>query len=185
MSTPVRSELTLNQIGYGGLTDLSGVQPGSDQQLRFSTCRRWFQCDQERGSQHAGLWCRQGRQRPTGTTPSTCSSRTARRMLQLNFGNDDVHGNLGVRFVHTEFTSQRLQHSRHLLRVCRFVRLYLPAGLRLRHPEQHAFNNWLPAFNIAWNVSRRTSSCVVRRRKRWPTRRITRWHRTSKRMTRC
>ncbi|GFZ86568.1 TonB-dependent receptor [Dyella caseinilytica] len=70
--------------------------------------------------------------------------------VQANFGTDDVHGNLGVRYVHTETDA----YGYNVPQSCSDTsyNCVFPAGYGYVG-ETHTNNNWLPAFNIAWNVT--------------------------------
>ncbi|ULU25913.1 TonB-dependent receptor [Dyella terrae] len=66
---------------------------------------------------------------------------------QVNFGNDDVHGNIGVRYVHTSITA----YGYNVPQTCTTYDCVLPAGYGYLG-QTSTNNNWLPAFNIAWNI---------------------------------
>jgi iron complex outermembrane receptor protein len=72
--------------------------------------------------------------------------------VQGNFGTDDIHGNIGVRYVHTE--TDAYGYNVAFTPGCS-VTAYdcvFPSGFGYVG-ETHTNNNWLPAFNIAWNVT--------------------------------
>jgi iron complex outermembrane receptor protein len=67
---------------------------------------------------------------------------------QVNFGNDDLHGNLGVRYVHTKITA----FGYNIPSTCTTYDCDFPAGFGYVGKTTTS-NNWLPAFNIAWNIT--------------------------------
>lgn len=147
--------MTLNQIGYGGLSNLQGASAlglsGSSVQ-HVQTCGYTciFNAVQNNGPLVANdpvdYW---------DNTFNVQQQNTA-AYGQLNFGNDNLHGNIGVRWVRTKITSfgyyvpsscQVPDASGIVPWNCNFT----PGTGYIGQTSTH--NNWLPAFNIAYNVT--------------------------------
>jgi iron complex outermembrane recepter protein len=150
-------QLTLDQIGYGGLTDLSGM---SDLGLSQSFI------------QHVQTLGLNAIKNAILSTPGFGQSKDANvyfdntwaiqqqnsaAYAQVNFGNDDIHGNFGLRFVHTEFTSSGYNIPSACSSADTF-NCYFPPGFGWV-TQTSKYNNVLPAANIAWNV---TSDFILR-----------------------
>jgi iron complex outermembrane receptor protein len=144
-------QLTLNQIGYGGLTNLSGL---SDLGLSDSFVTH---------VQTLGL---NAIKNAVLSTPGFGASRDANvyfdntwavqqkneaAYAQLNFGNDAVHGNFGLRFVRTEFDTSGYNVPSTCSADDTF-NCFFPAGFGWV-TQKTSYNNVLPAANIAWNVT--------------------------------
>jgi iron complex outermembrane receptor protein len=144
-------QLTLNQIGYGGLTNLSGA---SDLGLSSSFVTH---------VQTLGL---NAIKNAVLSTPGFGAAKDANvyfdntwgvqqensaAYVQGDFGNDVVHGNLGLRFVHTEFTSSGYNIPGYCASADTF-NCNFPAGFGYI-TQKTKFNNLLPAVNIAWNIA--------------------------------
>ncbi|WP_019463910.1 TonB-dependent receptor [Dyella japonica] len=143
--------LTLEQIGFGGLTDLNGgkslglsqtaiqhVQTaGANAIFNAITSTPGFGVAQDANSYWDNTWA------------TTQENEAA--YLQANYGTDTVHGNLGVRYVHTKNVSSGWVIPQPCAAandwVCDF-----PAGFGYV-TQDSTHNNWLPSFNIAWNVT--------------------------------
>ena len=143
--------LTLDQIGYGGLSDLDG---SSSLGLTNSSIHHV----QTSGSSAIfnailgtpGFGTAQDANSYWDNTFNVQQQNSA-AYAQLNFGNDDVHGNLGVRFVHTKFTDSGYN----IPGVCASADSFdctFPAGFGYV-TQTSTRNDWLPAFNIAWNLA--------------------------------
>ena len=131
----------LATIGFDGLTDiLSGFDGfSSDQrhhvQTSFDNVMNWVL-----GS-------------PLGTSPDpgsflnntySVTQESDAGYAQLNFGNDAIHGNFGVRFVHTDIDSAGYSYSG--------TPTYpAPAGSYQTASSSH--NNVLPSINVAWDAA--------------------------------
>lgn len=143
--------LTLEQIGYGGLSDLSGssglgltgssvhhVQTsGSNAIFNAILSTPGFGATQDANS----FW----------DNTFAVQQQNSSAFAQLDFGNDAVHGNFGVRFVHTKNTSSGYN----IPGVCVAADSFncdFTSGFGYVTQESTR-NNWLPAFNIAWNVT--------------------------------
>lgn len=143
--------LTLNQIGYGGLTDLSG---SSSLGLSDSTVHHV-----QTGGAGAifnsilstpGFGTAQDANSYWDNTFNVQQQNTA-AYAQLNYGNDAVHGNIGVRFVHTKFTDSGYNIPGACASADSFDCVF-PAGFGYV-TQTSTRNDWLPAFNIAWNLA--------------------------------
>ncbi|MFZ0870717.1 MAG: TonB-dependent receptor [Rhodanobacter sp.] len=144
-------QLTLNQIGYGGLTDLSGLSSlgmspsmvthvqtsGSAALFNAVLSTPGFGAAKDANVYWDDTW--------------NVQQQNSAAYAQLNFGNDDLHGNLGVRFVHTEITSNGYNIPGDCAAADSFDCIF-PAGFGYVG-QTRTFNNWLPAFNIAYNVT--------------------------------
>ncbi|HEY0180012.1 MAG TPA: TonB-dependent receptor [Dokdonella sp.] len=131
----------LATIGYDGLTDILSAFGGfaNDQRHHVQT------------SFHGVLdWVRGS---PLGDVPDAGSflnntysvtQESDAGYAQLNFGDETVHGNLGLRFVHTDIDSTGYSYSG--------TPTYPPPdGSRATASASH--DNVLPAFNVAWDVA--------------------------------
>lgn len=150
-------QLTLNQIGYGGLSNLSGL---SDLGLSSSFVSH-VQTTGLNAIKDAVL-----------STPGFGQSKDANVYFdntwavqqqnsalygQVNFGNDEVHGNIGARYVYTKLTSSGYNIPSACSSNDTFS-CYFPPGFGWVS-QTPTFHNWLPAANIAWNV---TSNVILR-----------------------
>jgi iron complex outermembrane recepter protein len=131
----------LATIGFDGLTDiLSGFDGFSpDQrhhvQTSFDNVLGWVLGSPLGNSPDPGSFL-------NNTYAVTQKSDAA--YAQANFGTDAVHGNFGLRFVHTEIDSSGYSYSG--------APVYpAPAGSYQTGSASH--NNTLPAFNIAWDLA--------------------------------
>ncbi|MEO7432390.1 MAG: TonB-dependent receptor [Dokdonella sp.] len=131
----------LATIGFDGLTDILANFSGfsGDQrhhvQTSFDNVLAWVL-----GS-------------PLGTSPDpgsflnnsyAISQKSQAGYAQLNFGTDALHGNFGLRFVHTEIESSGYSYSG--------VPTY-PAPEGSYQTANVSHNNTLPSFNIAYDLS--------------------------------
>jgi len=143
--------LTLDQIGYGGLTDLEGAKSlglsktavqhvqtaGANAIFNAITSTPGFGVAQDPNS----YW--------DNTFATTQENEAA--YLQANFGTDNVHGNLGVRYVHTKNVSSGWVVPQACASADSWDCLF-PAGFGYV-TQNSTHNNWLPSFNVAWNVT--------------------------------
>jgi len=142
---------TLSQIGYGGLTNLSGA---SDLGLSGSMIQHvqtsgraaifgavlnspGFPSLHDANSTYENTW--------------NVQQQNEAAYAQLNYGNDNLHGNIGVRLVHTIIDSYGYNVPGACLSAdtwnCPFPTGFGYVG------QQSTQTNWLPAFNIAYNVT--------------------------------
>jgi iron complex outermembrane receptor protein len=143
---------TLNQIGYGGITNLSG---GSSLGLTGSTIHHVQTC---------GFDCIIGAVRnapnyndlvpdPNSTWENTWNvqQKNTAAYGQVNFGSDNLHGNFGLRFVRTENTSFGYNIPGSCLAAdswnCVFPEGFGYVGQKTTH------NDVLPSFNIADTIA--------------------------------
>ena len=143
--------LTLDPIGYGGLSDLNGssslgLTDSSVHPVQTASSGAIFNAIL--GSPCFG----------TATNANSCWDNTfnvqqqnSAAYVQLNFGNDDVHGNLGVRFVHTKFTDSGYDIPGNCAAADSYDGTF-PSGYGYV-TQTSTRNDWLPAFNVAWNVA--------------------------------
>lgn len=139
--------MTLNQIGYGGLTNLQGASSiglsGSSvrhvQTLGFqSIYNAVLDGNTLIANDPVDYW---------DNTFNVKQENTA-AYAQLNYGNDTVHGNLGVRWVQTKINSWGYN----VPGTCSTWDCVFPPGFGYVGSSS-TNNQWLPAFNIAWNVT--------------------------------
>ncbi|HKT29540.1 TonB-dependent receptor [Dyella sp.] len=150
-------QLTLNQIGYGGLTNLSGM---SDLGLSDSFVRH-VQTSGFNAIKNAVL-----------STPGFGVSKDANvyfdntwavqqeneaAYAQANFGTDTVHGNVGLRFVDTKFTASGYNVPGYCAAADTFNCNFGPGFGWVT--SKTSFTNILPALNVAWNI---TPSLILR-----------------------
>ena len=142
---------TLTEIGYGGLTDLSGadslglspsmithVQTSGPDAIRGAVLNSpGFPAFADANSTYDNTW--------------NVKQRNDSAYVQADFGNDVVHGNLGVRFVKTETTSYGYNVPGACLAADTWNCAFPPGFGYVGQGNSH--DNWLPAFNIAWNIT--------------------------------
>ncbi|WP_267226077.1 TonB-dependent receptor [Dyella silvae] len=138
--------MTLNQIGYGGLTNLKGA---SDVGLSGSSVRHV----QTQGFDAIYNAVLNGNvliaNDPVDYWDNTFNVKQENTAAygQLNFGNDTVHGNLGVRWVQTKISSWGYN----VPSTCTTWNCVFPPGFGYVGSSS-TNDNWLPALNVAWNV---------------------------------
>ena len=147
--------MTLNQIGYGGLTNLQGASSigltGSSVQ-HVQTCG--YTCIYNAVLNNGPLVAND----PVDYWDNTFNVQQQNTAVygQVNFGNDNLHGNIGVRWVRTKVTSYGYYIPTSCLTPgadgnvswdCAFG----PGTGYVGQTSTH--NNWLPAFNIAYNLT--------------------------------
>jgi iron complex outermembrane receptor protein len=138
--------VTLNQIGYGGLTNLKGA---SDVGLTGSSVRHV----QTQGFDAIYNAVLNGNvltaNDPVDYWNNTFNVKQENTAAygQLNFGNDTVHGNLGVRWVRTKIDSWGYNVPSN----CTTWDCVFPPGFGYVGSSS-TNDNWLPALNVAWNV---------------------------------
>jgi iron complex outermembrane receptor protein len=149
--------LTLDQIGYGGLTNLSGsrslgLSQSSVQHVQTMGYNSIFNAILST----PGFGVAQDPNSYWDNTFAVQQQNSA-AYLQGNFGTDNLHGNIGVRFVHTENTSSGYV----IPASCASADVWgcnFPTGFGYI-TQDSSHNNWLPSFNIAYNV---TQDIIVR-----------------------
>ena len=142
---------TLTQIGFGGLTDLNGasdlglfpsmvshVQTGGYDAIKNAVVNSvTFPGQPDPNSYWDNSW--------------NMNQQNEAAFVQANFGNNSVFGNIGVRFVKTKTSSWGWNVPGSCAAAdswsCVFPDGYGLIGQTSTH------NNWLPSFNIAWNVT--------------------------------
>lgn len=132
----------LSTIGAIGLTDILGGFPGwsSDQQHHVQTTSdnvfKWV----------LGSPLDRAHPDPGSTLNNTFAvdQESEAAYAQLNFGTDRLHGNFGLRFVHTDITSSGYNFSGTPV---------LPAPAGWYQTTDNSHNNTLPSFNIAYDAS--------------------------------
>jgi iron complex outermembrane receptor protein len=143
--------LTLTQIGFGGLTNLSGnsslgLAPSSVQHVQTAG----FQAIMDAVRNSPGFGQAADAVSTWDNTFNVKQTNTA-AYLQANFGNDNLHGNVGVRWVRTENASYGFNVPGTCLAsdswACPF-----PAGFGYVGQSSTRYD-WLPSFNIAYNVT--------------------------------
>lgn len=147
--------MTLNQIGYGGLTNLQGASSigltGSSVQ-HVQTCG--YNCIFSAVLNNGPLVAND----PVDYWDNTFNVQQQNTAAygQLNFGNDNLHGNIGVRWVRTKTTS----YGYYVPSSCQVPDAtgvvpwdcnFTPGTGYIGVTSTH--NNWLPAFNIAYNLT--------------------------------
>ena len=143
--------LTLAQIGFGGITDLDGASalglwPGVVHHVQTSgfDAIRDAVLDSPgfpKTSDAVSFW----------DNTWAVQQKNSAAYAQLNFGNDNLHGNIGVRFVHTQFSSSGFN----VPGACQASDSWscaFPAGFGWI-TQKSSRNDVLPAFNIAYNVA--------------------------------
>ncbi len=143
--------LTLTQIGFGGLSNLSGSRDLGLSQSSIEHVQTMGQqaiFDAVTNSPGFG----------SATDPNSfwdntfaVQQKNTSGYLQANFGNDNLRGNLGVRYVHTENESSGWV----IPASCAAADVYpcnFPSGFGYI-TQNSSRNNWLPALNIAYNVT--------------------------------
>lgn len=143
--------LTLDQIGYGGLTNLSGsrslgLSQSSIQHVQTAGFNSIFNAILST----PGFGVAQDANSYWDNTFAVQQQNSA-AYAQLNFGNDTLHGNFGVRFVHTENTSSGYN----IPGACAAADSWdctFPSGFGYV-TQTSTRNNWLPSFNIAYNLT--------------------------------
>ncbi|MGC1548888.1 MAG: TonB-dependent receptor, partial [Rhodanobacter sp.] len=150
-------QLTLNQIGYGGLTDLSGASSlGLSSSFVSHVQTTGLNAIKNAVLSTPGFGAAKDANVYYDNTWNVQQQNSA-FYLQANFGNDDVHGNIGARFVHTANDSSGYV----IPNICSSNDTFncnFPTGFGYI-TESSTHNNWLPAANIAWNV---TSDFILR-----------------------
>ena len=146
--------MTLNQVGFGGLTNLQGASAiglsGSSVQ-HVQTCG--YNCIFNAVTNGTNLVAND----PVDTWDNTFNVQQQNTAVygQANFGTDDLHGNLGVRWVKTQITSYGYDIPSTCVTnasttgswACDFPSGFGYVGETTTH------YNWLPALNVAWNVT--------------------------------
>ena len=144
-------QLTLNQIGYGGLTDLDGMSSlGLAPSMVTHVQTAGFDAIKNAILSTPGFGVGKDANVYWDNTFNV-QQQNSSAYAQMNFGNDDLHGNLGVRFVHTDVTSNGYNIPGDCAAADSFDCIF-PAGFGYVG-QSRTFNNWLPAFNIAYNVT--------------------------------
>ncbi|HTC28522.1 TonB-dependent receptor [Dyella sp.] len=147
--------MTLNQIGYGGLTNLQGASSiglGGSSVSHVQTCG--YTCIFNAVLNNGPLSAND----PVDYWDNTFNVQQQNTAVygQANFGTDNLHGNLGVRWVKTQTNSYGY---------------YVPSSCQVAGADglvpwdcnftngtgyigvQTTRYNWLPAFNIAYNLT--------------------------------
>ncbi|WP_199098184.1 TonB-dependent receptor [Dyella sp. ASV21] len=143
--------LTLDQIGYGGLTSLDGARSlglsqTAIQHVQTAGANAIFNAIES----SPGFGVAQDPNSYWDNTFAVQQKNTA-AYLQANFGNDNLHGNIGVRYVHTENTSSGYVIPQECASADTWGCVF-PAGFGYI-TQNSSHNNWLPSFNIAYNVT--------------------------------
>lgn len=150
-------QLTLNQIGYGGLSDLSGASSlGLSNSFVTHVQTTGLNAIKNAVLSTPGFGVSKDANVYYGNTWNIQQQNSA-FYLQGDFGNDYVHGNIGARFVHTANTSSGFNVPNACSSADTFDCVF-PAGFGYI-TQKSTHNNWLPAFNIAWNA---TQNLVLR-----------------------
>jgi TonB-dependent receptor len=135
---------TLADVGTIGFTDIldqfDGFSPdhGHHIQVGPGNIRRWI------GNSHID-WAHPDAGSYLNNTWALTQKNDA-GYAQLNFGNDSVRGNVGVRFVHTETEGSGFNLPGSVAPV-------LPALPGWWQTKSSTANNWLPSFNVAWDAA--------------------------------
>jgi iron complex outermembrane recepter protein len=144
-------QLTLEEIGYGGLTDLSGMSAlGLSDSFITHVQTSGFNAIKDAVLSTPGFGQAKDANVYFDNTWAVQQQNEA-AYLQANFGNDDVHGNIGVRFVHTAFTASGYNIPGYCAAADTFDCNFTPGFGWVT--SKTSYSNWLPAFNIAWNVA--------------------------------
>lgn len=138
---------TLNQIGYGGLTDLSGaagigLQGSTVRHVQTAGYNAIYNAVLNGTSLEAV--------NPSLTYDNTFNvqQKNSSAYLQVDFGNDAVRGNIGARYVHAVIDAYGYNVPGTCTTYdCTFAPGFGYVGQSTTH------NNWLPALNIAWNIT--------------------------------
>ena len=146
--------MTLNEIGYGGLTNLKGASSlgltgGSVQHVQ--TCG--YQCIYNAVLDNGPL--KENDPVDTWNNTFNVQQQNTAAYAQANFGTDTVHGNVGVRWVHSDITA----YGYNIPTTCQnsaantgsYACDFPPGFGYVGQSSTH--NNWLPAVNVAWNVT--------------------------------
>jgi iron complex outermembrane recepter protein len=144
-------QLTLEQIGYGGLTDLSGMSAlGLSDSFITHVQTSGLNAIKDAVLSTPGFGQSKDANVYFDNTWAVQQQNEA-AYVQANFGTDDVHGNIGVRFVHTAFTASGYNIPGYCASEDTFNCNFTPGFGWVT--SKTSFTNWLPAFNIAWNVT--------------------------------
>jgi iron complex outermembrane receptor protein len=144
-------QLTLNQIGYGGLTNLSGIQDlGLSQSFVQHVQTLGFNAIKNAVISTPGFGVSKDANVYFDNTWAVQQQNEA-AYLQANFGTDNVHGNFGIRFVDTKFSASGYNIPGYCAAADTFDCPFTPGFGWVT--SKTSFTNWLPAFNIAWNVT--------------------------------
>ncbi|MDR3447652.1 TonB-dependent receptor [Dyella sp.] len=140
-------EQSLEDVGFGGLSNLQGAKSiglgGSS--VQHVVTQGYQSIFNAVLSPDNGLIANNAVQ--TYNNTFNMQQKNSSLYGQVNFGNDDVHGNIGVRYVHTSITA----YGYNVPQTCTTYDCVLPAGYGYLG-QTSTNNNWLPAFNIAWNI---------------------------------
>jgi iron complex outermembrane receptor protein len=143
--------LTLNQIGYGGLTDLSGSSSLGlypSMVTHVQTCG--YSCIFNAVLSTPGFGTARDANVYWDNTWNVKQKNEA-AYAQADFGTDNLHGNLGVRFVRTENTSFGYNIPGDCAAADSFDCVFPPGFGYIGQSSTH--NDWLPSFNIADSVA--------------------------------
>jgi iron complex outermembrane recepter protein len=144
-------QLTLNEIGYGGLSDLSGMSDlGLSESFISHVQTLGFNSIKDAVLSTPGFGAAKDANVYFDNTWGVQQQNKA-AYLQANFGDDDVHGNLGIRFVNTLFTASGYNIPGYCASEDTFNCNFGPGFGYVT--SNTSFTNWLPAANIAWNVT--------------------------------
>ncbi|WP_109126297.1 TonB-dependent receptor [Dyella sp. C11] len=143
--------LTLLGIGYGGLTNLKGanslgLSQTAIQHVQTAGADAIFNAIEST----PGFGVAQDANSYWDNTFATSQENEA-AYLQANFGNDNLHGNVGVRYVHTKNVSSGYVVPQDCAASDSWDCVF-PAGFGYV-TQDSTHNNWLPSFNIAYNVT--------------------------------
>ncbi|GLQ99959.1 TonB-dependent receptor [Dyella mobilis] len=144
-------EQTLDDVGFGGLSNLKGAKSiglGGSTIQHVQTCG--YDCVFSAVLNPDNPLIANNPYETYGNTFNVQQQNSA-AYFQANFGTDDVHGNLGVRYVHTKLDSYGYDVPAGICPTSTYGCVF-PAGYGYVGTI-HTSNNWLPAFNIAWNVA--------------------------------
>jgi iron complex outermembrane receptor protein len=143
--------LTLNQLGYGGLTNLQGADSlglsssmirhvqtaGFDSIMNAVLSTPGFGNAADANSTWDNTW--------------NVQQKNEAAYVQANYGNDAVHGNLGVRFVHTKNEAYGYNIPGQCAANDSWDCAFPPGFGYVGQSSTH--NDFLPAFNIAYNLT--------------------------------
>ena len=144
-------EQTLEDVGFGGLSNLQGASSigltGSS--VKHVVTQGYQSIFNAVLSPDNGLIANNANQ--TWDNTFNMQQKNSSLYGQVNFGNDDVHGNVGVRYVHTSITA----YGYDVPSTCATANDYnCDFGPGFGYIGQTTTNNnWLPALNVAWNVT--------------------------------
>lgn len=142
---------SLSQIGFGGLTDLSGMSSfGFTSSMAHHVQTAGAQAIEDAVLDSPGF--------PAFADANSfwenswnVRQQTSAAYVQADFGTDNMHGNLGVRFVRTKTSSYGWNIPGDCLAAdkwsCDFPSGFGYVGVTSTR------NDWLPAFNIAYNLT--------------------------------